>query len=163
VVAVADLSVLKLQAGVSELDAGRLRVGMPARVTVQARPGELFEGRVAAIAPEVDARNRHFAVEIRTANPGTTLLSGMYAVATVPLETAAATLAVPKDAVTSRDGKRVVLRIDNNVVAEVPITEGISNGSIVQVAGGIAPGDVVIADARGNVPVGTRVNPILVK
>jgi len=163
VIAVADLSVVKLQAGVSELDAGRLRVGMPARVTVQARPGEAFEGRIAAIAPEVDAKNHHFAVEIRTANPGTTLLSGMYAVATVPLERAAATLAVPKDAVTSRGGKRVVLRIDKNIVAEVPITEGISNGSVVQVAGSIAPGDIVIADARGDVAVGTRVNPILAK
>jgi multidrug efflux pump subunit AcrA (membrane-fusion protein) len=123
----------------------------------------VFEGRIAAIAPEVDARNRHFNIEIRTVNPGTTLLSGMYAVATVPLEEAASVLAVPKDAVTSRGGKRVVLRIDKNVVSEVPITEGISNGTVVQVAGGIAPGDVVIADARGDVAAGTRVNPIFAK
>lgn len=163
VVAVADLRMLKLQAGVSELEAGRLRVGMPARVTVQARPGEVFEGRIAAIAPEVDAKNRHFAIEIRTANPGTTLLSGMYAVATVPLETAAAAIAVPKDAITSRGGKRVVLRIDKNVVAEVPITEGISSGTAVQIASGIAAGDVVIADARGDIAVGTRVNPVFAK
>src|SRR6185503_15093396 len=40
VVVVADLRVLKLEAGVSELEAGRLRIGMPARISVQARPGE---------------------------------------------------------------------------------------------------------------------------
>ena len=44
VVVVADLRVMKLEAGVSELEAGRLRVGMPARVSVQARPGEIVRG-----------------------------------------------------------------------------------------------------------------------
>ena len=31
---------MKLEAGVSELEAGRLRVGMKALMSVQARPGE---------------------------------------------------------------------------------------------------------------------------
>ena len=70
VVVVADLRVMKLEAGVSELEAGRLRVGMPARVEAQARPGDVFDGRVAAIAPEVDARNRHFRIEVRINEPG---------------------------------------------------------------------------------------------
>ena len=52
VVVVADLRVMKLEAGVSELEAGRLRVGMPARVTRRRGPGDIFEGRVAAIAPK---------------------------------------------------------------------------------------------------------------
>jgi RND family efflux transporter MFP subunit len=77
VVVVADLRQMKLEAGVSELQAGRLRVGMKARVAVQARPGEAFEGELAAIAPEVDERNRHFRVEVHVPNDGRGLLSGM--------------------------------------------------------------------------------------
>ena len=60
VVVVADLRQMKLEAGVSELEAGRLRVGMKARIEAQAKPGQVFEGELAAIAPEVDERNRHF-------------------------------------------------------------------------------------------------------
>ena len=45
VVVVADLRQMKLEAGVSELEAGRLRVGMKAEVEVQAKPGETFRGR----------------------------------------------------------------------------------------------------------------------
>jgi RND family efflux transporter MFP subunit len=161
IVAVADLRVLKLQAGVSELEAGRFRVGMPARITVQARPGDVFDGRVTAIAPEVDAKNRHFAVEVRTLNPGNTLLSGMYGVATIPLARAEHAVAVPRDALTTRSGKRVALKIDNQVVTEVPVTEGLSNGRLVQIASGLAPGDVIVADARRDVAAGTRVNAIL--
>ena len=88
IMAVADLRTLKLEAGVSELEAGRLKAGALARVTVQAQPGQVFEGRVAAVAPEVDARNRHFRVEIRVANKGGAMLSGMYATARIPTATA---------------------------------------------------------------------------
>ena len=161
VVVVADLRVMTLEAGVSELDAGRLRVGMPARVTVQARPGETFEGRVAAIAPEVDARNRHFRIEVRTANPGGVLLSGMYGTATIPLVRAPQVVAVPREAVTTRDGQRVALRIEGDTVTAVPVTEGLTDGRLVQISAGLQPGDVIVSDARQDVAPGARVNPVL--
>ena len=103
VVAVADLRSLKLEAGVSELEAGRLRPGMPVRITVQARPGEAFQGRLATIAPEVDPRNRHFMIEVRTTNPGS-LLAGMYATAAIPTEHVSDAVAVPRDAIATRGG-----------------------------------------------------------
>ena len=159
VVIVADLRVLKLEAGVSELEAGRLRTGMRARISVQARPGETFDGRLAAIAPEVDARNRHFAIEVRTNNPGS-LLSGMYATATIPVEHVSGALAVPRDAVATRDGRRVVLKVDGTTVREAPVTEGLSNGTQVEIASGLTAGDVIVADARRDVAPGARVNPI---
>jgi RND family efflux transporter MFP subunit len=162
VVVVADLRVLKLQAGVSELEAGRLHAGMPARISVQARPGEQFQGRLAAIAPEVDARNRHFTIEVRMTNPGT-LLSGMYATAAIATERVTNAIAVPRDAIASRGGRRVVFTVDGADVHEVPITEGLSNATQVQVSTGIKPGDVLVADARRDIAPGTRVNPVFVK
>ena len=159
VVIVADLRVLKLEAGVSELEAGRLRTGMRARISVQARPGETFDGRLAAIAPEVDARNRHFAIEVRTNNPGS-LLSGMYATATIPVEHVSGALAVPRDAVATRDGRRVVLKVDGTTVREAPVTEGLSNGTQVEIASGLTAGDVIVADARRDVAPGATINPI---
>jgi HlyD family secretion protein len=161
VVVVADLSVMKLEAGVSELEAGRLRVGLPARVTAQARSGDMFEGRVAAIAPEVDAKNRHFKIEIRVGNPRATLLSGMYGAAVIPLERASQVLTVPREAVTTRDGKRVALRIESETVREVPVSEGVSDGRFVQIADGLQPGDVILSDARQDVAVGTKVNAVV--
>ena len=161
VVVVADLRVLTLEAGVSELEAGRLRAGLPARVTVQARASEVFDGRVAAIAPEVDARNRHFRIEVRTANPGGVLLSGMYATATIPLARAPQVPAVPREAVATRDGTRVALRIEGDTITEVPVTEGVTDGRLVQITAGLQPGDVVVSDARQDVAPGAKVNPIV--
>ena len=118
IVAVADLRTLKLEAGVSELEAGRLKAGALARVTVQARPGEVFEGRVTAIAPEVDAKNRHFRVEIRVVNKGGAMLSGMYATARIPTATAEGPI-VPREAVFDRNGGRAVYRVQGDTVSMV--------------------------------------------
>jgi RND family efflux transporter MFP subunit len=163
VVVIADLRVMKLEAGVSELEAGRLRVGMPARVTAQALPGKVFDGRVAAIAPQIDARNRHFRIEVRMANPGSTVLSGMYGSAAVPLERAEHVLTVPRDAVTTRDGKRVALRIQADTIQAVPVTEGLTDGIVTEIAAGLSAGDTIVSDARQDVATGAKVNPVFAR
>jgi RND family efflux transporter MFP subunit len=160
VLVVADARVLKLEAGVSELEAGRLRVGMPARIEVQARPGQPLEGRLAAIAPEIDARNRHFQVEVRVPNEKAELLSGMYATARIETSRAASAVTVPRDSVTTRDGRRVVLRVAGGTVQPATVTEGINDEGRVQIVAGLATGDVVVADARKTLPPGTRVRAI---
>lgn len=160
VVAIADLRVMKLEAGVSELDAGKLRTGMSARVTAQAKPGQVFQGRLAALSPEVDPRNRHFQIEVRIDNADGALLSGMYANAAIPIERAGQAVVVPRDAVTTRDGKRVVLKIDGDVVNVTTVKEGLSDGTLVQIVDGLKSGDAVVADARRDVAAGVKVRAI---
>lgn len=159
VVVIADLRTLKLEAGVSELEAGRLKVGMPAEVTVQARPGERYQGRLAAMAPEVNERNRHFLVEIRVPNPAAALLSGMYATARIVTASATDGVIIPREAVTTRGGRRVALRITGDTVTAVDVTEGLTDGQRVQIVAGLAPGDLVVADARRQLSDGARVRP----
>lgn len=159
VVAVANLRSLKLEAGVSELEAGRLKTGAAARVTVQARPGDTFAGRVTALAPEVDARNRHFRVEIRVANADLAMLSGMYATARIPTATAEGVI-VPREAVFDRTGGRAVYRVQGDVVSIVAVKEGLSDGKRVVLLSGVQPGDTIVADARREVTEGTRVRVV---
>ncbi|MGE0362013.1 MAG: efflux RND transporter periplasmic adaptor subunit [Vicinamibacterales bacterium] len=157
VIVVADLRVLKLEAGVSELEAGRLRVGMPAEVVVQARPGDTYRGELAAIAPEVNERNRHFRVEIRVPNADAALLSGMYATARIVTASASDGVIVPREAVTTRGGARVVLKVDGDSVQAAPVKEGLTDGSRVQIVSGLSAGDTVVADARRQLADGARV------
>jgi RND family efflux transporter MFP subunit len=160
VVVVADLRQMKLEAGVSELEAGRLRVGMKARVAVQAKPGETFFGQLAAIAPEVDERNRHFKIEVRVPNDGRMLLSGMFATARIVEATAGNVVLVPKEAVTSKDGKRVVRKVEGETVTAVEVTEGLADAARVQIVKGLNAGDVVLADARRPLAEGAKVRGI---
>jgi RND family efflux transporter MFP subunit len=160
IVVVADLSEMKLEAGVSELEAGRLRTGMKAVVSVQAKPGETFAGQLAAIAPEVDERNRHFRIDVRVPNRGRALLSGMYASARIVEAAAADAVLVPKEAVATRDGKRIVQKVQGDTVTTTEITEGLSDGARVQIVKGLSAGDTVLADARKQIAPGTKVRGI---
>lgn len=160
IVVVADLREMKLEAGVSELEAGRLRVGMKANVAVQAKPGHAFSGQLAAIAPEVDERNRHFKIDVRVPNDGRTLLSGMYASARIVEATADNAVVVPKDAIATRDGKRIVQKVQGDSVSIVEVVEGLSDGARVQIVKGLAQGDTVLADARKALAPGTKVRAV---
>jgi membrane fusion protein (multidrug efflux system) len=159
IMAVADLRTLKLEAGVSELEVGRLKIGALARVTIQAQPGQVFEGRVTALAPEVDAKNRHFRVEIKVTNKGGAMLSGMYATARVPTATAEGPI-VPREAVFDRDGGRAVYRVQGDKVSMVTVTEGLSDGKRVVLTSGVQRGDTIVSDARREVVNGSRVRVV---
>ncbi|MDH4066130.1 MAG: efflux RND transporter periplasmic adaptor subunit, partial [Acidobacteriota bacterium] len=163
VVVVADLRQMRLEAGVSELDAGRLRLGQSARVDVQALPGRIFEGAVAAMAPEVDARNRHVRIEVHVPNDGRSLLSGMFATARIVQAREASAVLVPLEAVGTRDGRRVVLKVTGGVVTPVEVSEGIADGLRVQIAEGLQAGDTVVADARRQIAPGTTVRPVAMR
>jgi RND family efflux transporter MFP subunit len=162
ILVVADIRQLKLEAGVSELDAGRLRTGLPARVAVQAKPGEEFSGQLAAIAPEVDARNRHFQIEVRVDNSKRTLLAGMYATARIVLQAVENAITIPREAVTGANGQRVAFKIDGDNITSVAVTEGLNDGRRVQVLSGLTAGEQVLADARRQLPAGAKVKAVLV-
>ena len=161
VVVVADIRELKLEAGVSELEAGRLKAGLGAKVSVQAKPGQIFNGQLAAIAPEVDPRNRHFRIEVRVPNPDAVLLAGMYASARVVIDSVDRALVIPREAVVSRDGKRIVFKVDGGKVMPVAVLEGLTDGRQVQIVSGLDTGDQVLADARRQLPADARVKPVL--
>jgi RND family efflux transporter MFP subunit len=160
IVVVADLREMKLEAGVSELEAGRLRVGMKAAVSVQAKPGQAFAGQLAAIAPEVDERNRHFKIDVRVPNDGRTLLSGMYATARIAEAAATNVVLIPKDAVATREGKRIVQKVQGDAVSIVEVVEGLADSTRVQIVKGLAAGDTVFADARRQLATGSKVRGI---
>jgi len=62
-----------------------------------------------------------------------------------------------------RNGKRVALKIDAYTIAEAQVTEGLSNGALVQITAGLSAGDIVVTDARRDLATGAAVNPIFAK
>jgi multidrug efflux pump subunit AcrA (membrane-fusion protein) len=118
---------------------------------------------VVAVAPEVDARNRHFRVEVRVQNPREELLSGMYATARIETGRAAGAVLIPRDAVATRGGARVVYRVANGIVTAVPVTEGLSDEARVEILKGLTAGDRIASDARKPIASGTKVRAIPVE
>lgn len=107
---VADTSRMIVKAGVNEVDIGKIRVAMPVRVTLDAYPKVLFNGRIDRISPAVrlDDKVRVFDVEIRLDTQGKELRSGMTANIEVIGEKKSRVLTVPVESVFKRDDQEVV-------------------------------------------------------
>ncbi len=86
---VADLSRLWLDMEAYESQLPLLRWGQPVIFTVEAHPGETFEGRISFIEPMVDERTRTAAVRVAVDNADQRLKPGMFASAIVRTRVAA--------------------------------------------------------------------------
>ena len=75
---VADLSTVWVYAEVLQTDIGRIKIGGPATVTVDAYPGRTFSGRVNFIWPQVDMTTRTQRVRLIFSNPGMKFTPGMF-------------------------------------------------------------------------------------
>ena len=97
-----------VKAGVNEVDIGKIRVGLPVRVTLDAYPKVRFAGKIDRIAPAVriDEKVRVFDVEIRLDAQGRELRSGMTANIEVIGEKQEKVLSVPVESVFKRDDRR---------------------------------------------------------
>jgi HlyD family secretion protein len=107
---VADVSKMIVKAGVNEVDIGKIRVGMPVKVTLDAYPKIAFQGRIDRIAPAVriDDKVRVFDVEVRLDAQGRELRSGMTSNIEVKGERKDKVLTVPIESVFQRDDEEIV-------------------------------------------------------
>jgi RND family efflux transporter MFP subunit len=109
VVSVVDIRFVRLVANLVEKDMKRVSTGTPARVEVDAFPGELFTGKVSRVAPVFDPATRTAEMEIEVPNPGYRLKPGMYARVQLTVDTKADALTVPRNAVVvDTEGKQGV-------------------------------------------------------
>jgi RND family efflux transporter MFP subunit len=142
---------LEWRAEVTATELGKLAPGTPARIT--AASGAQLEGRVRTIGPTVDAQNRNALVYVDVKPlPGPasgSARAGMFARGEFDLGAAEA-LTVPQASVVVREGFSYVFRLGpDNRVSQVKIQPGRLSGDRVEVASGLAPDAVIVANGAG--------------
>ena len=93
----ADLTSVQVRTRVDETDIGKIKAGMPTRVTVAAFPNQPFDGEVLKIEPQaiVEQNVTMFAVLIKIANRGGLLKPGMNAEVQIQIASRESVQAVP--------------------------------------------------------------------
>ena len=132
---VADVTRMIVKAGVNEVDIGKVRVGMPVKVTLDAYPKTSFAGKVDRIAPAVriDDKVRVFDIEVRLDAQGRELRSGMTANIEMSGERKDKALTVPVESVFQRDEGEVVYvkkKLDAKALAEATKKKKDDDGKI---------------------------------
>jgi HlyD family secretion protein len=154
-----DTRSIYVSAPMDEVDSARIRVGLPARVTVDSRPGKHFPARVVEVAPYVVDRveqNRTVEIELELDDPvvAASLLPGTSADAEVILSAHDGVLRIPTAALL--EGGKVLLLEGDRLVEHV-LELGTRNWDFTEVKGGLAQGALVVVSLdRPEIKAGAR-------
>lgn len=151
---VIDNSCFYVTAPIDEVDAPRIRVGMEARVTLDAFKERRFPAKVTRIADyvlDLEKQSRTVDVEVRfdNATDFADLLPGYSADAEVIIATRENVLRVPSEAVL--DKKFVFVLAGNNKLQKRDVQIGLANWDFTEIASGVKAGEqvVITPDRKG--------------
>jgi membrane fusion protein, multidrug efflux system len=155
----ARIDTIAVYATVPEDNAGAVRVGASAAVTVPALPGDTLRGVVARTANALDPAARTLLAEVDVANPTGTFLPNAYAQVELTLDHARSALQLPATALIIRDGPPQVLTVGADSAARyATVTIGRDHGTWVEVTGGLAEGASVVVNPPDGLQAGQRVS-----
>lgn len=132
-----------------------IQAGLAIRVTTDALPGEIIQGKITAINPQVDAATRNVRVQATVANAEERLRPGMYVSVAVVLPGREKVLAIPATAVLYAPYSDSVFIVEDppdpnpdrpvKVVRQQFAQLGEKHGDFVAVRSGLKEGDTVVS------------------
>ena len=155
-----DDSCLYINAPMDEVDAPRIKAGLPVRVSLDAMPKQPLKGKVRRVAPyvlAVEKQARTVDVEVDFERPATgNLLVGYSADVEIVLDTRSNVLRVPTAALIE-GSKVMVLNADSGKLEERKVKAGVANWEFTEIVEGLTEGErIVISLEREGVKVGAR-------
>jgi HlyD family secretion protein len=150
VLTLGDMNDVYVKGEVSETDIGKVKVGLPARITVETYKDKVFHGDVYKIAPLGREKDNVTSFEVRVSvdNPEGLLLANMSANAEIILEEHKNVLTIPEGAIVYDEKKQTLVEIPDATTEtgrkKIPIKLGIATGTKAEVMAGLKEGDRVI-------------------
>lgn len=148
----ADMSDLIFKGTVDEIDVGKLKIGMPARLKIGALPDQVITGKLSKIAPQAIEKDnaKLFEVEI-VMDPykDVMLRAGYSANADIVIREKKNILLIPERLVTfENDGAKTFVEIPGNTPEAEPkkveIKVGLSDGLNIEVLSGLTEGEKIV-------------------
>ncbi|HTO89100.1 MAG TPA: efflux RND transporter periplasmic adaptor subunit [Thermoanaerobaculia bacterium] len=159
VIVLLDDQSIYVSAPMDEVDVGKVRVGQPVRITMDAYPDRSFPGKVTRVAPYVvdtQEQSRTFEIEAEfdDAAFARRLSPGSSADVEVVRDVREGVLRIPSDAL-MEGGKVLVLQ--GGRLASRKVQTGLKNWQFTEILEGLAPGDAVVVSLdRAGVREGAR-------
>jgi HlyD family secretion protein len=155
-----DDSCLYINAPMDEVDAPRIKAGLPVRVSLDALPKQPLKGTVRRVAPyvlAVEKQARTVDVEVDFEKPASgQLLVGYSADVEIVLDTRPSVLRVPTAALIE-GSKVMVLNADTGKLEERKVKAGVANWEFTEIVEGLAEGERIVTSLeREGVKVGAR-------
>ncbi|MGJ7498552.1 efflux RND transporter periplasmic adaptor subunit [Variovorax sp. RT4R15] len=143
------LSTVWAHAEIPESQAALVRPGAKVQARSPAAPGDVFDGKVQAILPDVNPATRTLKARLELANPTGRLVPGMFVSMQFADTQAPKALLIPTEAVI-QTGKRsvVMLAEDNGRFRPVDVEIGIESGGQTEIKRGLSAGQRVVVSSQ---------------
>jgi HlyD family secretion protein len=150
-VVIADPTALQVKVTLSEVDVAKIKVGQPAQLTIDALPGNTYNGKVTAIGPvpTVTQGVVNYTVFLSVVDADTSVRPGMTANLNIEVDRRDNVLLIPTRSVRTQGNQRQVSVIYKDQTIQVPVTTGLSNETSIEVTSGLKDGDQVIIPQTG--------------
>lgn len=150
IISVIDTATLKAVTQVIDRDFARLKIGQPVEIRSEAWPGEVFEGQVARIAPQLREDTRQARIEIDVPNDEGRLSPGFFVNLRIQVEEIKDARVVPVEALSRYSGEDGVYVVEEAEDGEerprarfVPVTVGVETERFAQILAPEIEGRVV--------------------
>lgn len=163
VVTIVDPNTLEVEADINESSIEKIKMGLPADITLDALPNEKLPGETYLIVPTADRQKATVKVKVRFNTVDARVLPDMNAKVTFlqKPDTAAknppSRITVPKTAVQQREGKSVVLLLIGDRIQSQSVTVGSESGDRIEIKQGLAGGETVVLKPAEGLTDGARV------
>lgn len=152
-----DISAIRLNCEVTEMDLPNIRIGDKAEVEFVTFAGRISVGKVVRVNPVIDLQKRTAVVSVEVKNPGTKIKPGMYATLRIAHKVVHDVVVVPNSAVLFREDRPLVFTVLNGEAQWVYVILGATNGNYYEIEEGLSNGDTVVVDGNYNLAHAARV------
>jgi membrane fusion protein (multidrug efflux system) len=167
IVSLQNLDPVHVDFSLPQRELAQLKTNMKVRVASDVAPGEIFEGKLIAVNPEVDPVTRNVRVRALVANPGGQLRTGMFASVEVVLPQSRHLLSVPATSVLYAPFGNSVFVIDeqqdeqsgekSKVLRQQLVQLGEARGDFIEITKGLKSGETVVTSGVFKLSAGTKV------
>ena len=164
---IAGGSALEIKLYVAERFISKMAMNLPCEITLDAWPGEIFQGSISEIAPTVDPASRTMEVRVSVKNPGSKLKAGMFAKVRIITERKNNIVKIPASAMLNRFGEQYVYVIaedpenpEQDIVKKRDVVPGIHIDGVLEIQDGLLPDEEIVARGQTLLDDGARVNII---
>lgn len=149
VLSIANLDSIWLIAEIFERQASWVKAGQIAEAELPSMPGQLWEGEVEYIYPELDPVTRTLRVRLRFDNTGLKLMPNMYAHVSILGSAKIDVISIPREAlIRDVDTDRIILALGDGRFQARDVIAGIESGDLIEIKSGLNEGDKIVVSSQ---------------
>ena len=141
---VVDTSEIYFDTDIDEADIGKIKLGLPAKITLDSYPNTIYKGSIAQILPQTKTTSSGatvITIRIKLDNAPANFVNGLSGEASIILKSVKNALGIPQEAL--RDDNTVFVQTEKGL-RPVKVTTGISSDTTVEIIKGLKENERVL-------------------